>query len=656
MQVQAIFGVDYDVAAIGEFGVCARTVYVPEILPNTFLKEILPKGVHQHSCKSVKSLGVELEFHMENEHCCLQGLNYLHGPTSHSRFEWSGVKLSLSGLWEGGVRGIRASINKDNIIQHLKKCSNLTQIECIYTYMVKKGYNQDCFMINQFVTACSTFYQTDYAVEAFSHMDDPNVFVYNAVIRAGVCCFKPILAIWFYVKMLRGGGISPTSYTFSSVIKGCALFGESRIGEAINGHIWKFGFKSHVYVQTALIDFYWRFGMIFESRQVFDEMVERDVFSWTSMISVLAKSGDLVSARELFDMMPERNFASWNALIDAYARTKDVESAEFLFSKMPEKDLISWTTMIHCYSQNKLYREALATFNDMMENGIFPDQVTLATAVSACAHLGALDIGKKIHFYIKNHHFDHDVFIGSSLVDMYAKCGNLEESLLVFYKLPEKNLFCWNSVIEGLAIHGYANESLKMLNNMVKANIKPNGVTFISVLSACTHAGMVKEGQQWFLSMTRDFLIPPEIEHYGCMVDLLSRAGLLDDAMQLIKDMRMEPNAVIWGALLGGCKLQKNLEIAQLAVNKLMVLEPDNSGYYTLLINMFAEQNRWSEVGRIRSAMKDLRVIKESPGSSWIEIDGRIHQFSASDKYHESCYEIYFLLDKLCIAEYVVAL
>ncbi|XP_071707589.1 pentatricopeptide repeat-containing protein At1g06143 [Rutidosis leptorrhynchoides] len=538
-------------------------------------------------------------------------------------------------------------INIENVIKHMKSCSNLTQIECIYAWMVKNSFNQDCFMINQFITACSGFHQTDYAIKAFSQMDGPNIFVYNAVIRSCVCCSSPIQALQFYAKMLTAR-ISPTSYTFSSVIKGCGLQPQSRFGEAIDGHIWKLGFKSHVYVQTALIDFYSSFGKIFESRQVFDEMVERDVFAWTSIISVLARSGDLVSATQLFNEMPQKNVASCNSLIDGYAKIKDVESAECLFNTIPEKDLITWTTMIHCYSQNKFYQQALVTYKDMIAHDIIPDEFTLTTVISACAHIGALDLGKKIHLYIKKHHLYVDVYVGSALIDMYAKCGSLDQSLLVFYKLPKKNLFCWNSVIEGLAVHGYANEALKEFHHMVNENIKPNGVTFISVLSACTHAGLVKEGRGYFVSMTRDFHILPEIEHYGCLVDLLCKAGLLDDALQMIREMRMEPNGVIWGALLGGCKLQKNLKIAQIAVDKLMILEPENSGYYTLLVNMFAEANRWGDVARIRTNMKDLQVEKKSPGSSWIEIDGKIHSFSASDKYHESSEEIYVLLDELC--------
>ncbi|PPS00196.1 hypothetical protein GOBAR_AA20460 [Gossypium barbadense] len=352
-------------------------------------------------------------------------------------------------------------------------------------------------------------------------------------------------------------------------------------------------------------------------------MPDRDVFAWTTMISGFLKAGDLGSSRRLFDETPERSTATWNAMIDGYARVGDVASAELLFNQMPVKDTISWTTMINCYSQNKQYAEALVLFEEMRRYKVSPDEVTMASVISACAHLGALDTGKEIHDYLMLNFFDLDVYIGSALIDMYAK------------------------LIEGLAVHGHAVEALAMFDRMERQHVKPNRVTFVSVLTACTHAGLVEVGRQRFLSMTRDYSILPGVEHFGCMVDLLSKAGLLEDALFLIRSMKLEPNSVIWGALLGGCKLHKNLEIAQVAVDELMVLEPYNSGYYTLLVNMYAEVNRWGQVAKIRQMMRELGVEKRCPGSSWIEMENEIHQFSASDKSHLASDEIYSILTEL---------
>lgn len=472
------------------------------------------------------------------------------------------------------------------------------------------------------------------------------MFVYNAMIRSYVHCNYPNQALGCYVDMMRAN-VSPTSYTFPSLIRACTLLFTLGFGEAVHCHIWKNGFDSHVYVQTAMVDFYSKLCRINESRKVFDEMPERDAFAWTTIISAHARAGDMGSAALLFERVGETNTTIWNTMIDGYARLGNLESAKLLFNQMPTRDIISWTTMIACYSQNKKYREALAVFKEMMMNGISPDGVTMAIVISACAHLGALELGKEIHLYVMQNGFHLDVFIGSALIDMYAKCGELDGSLLVFFKLREKNLFCWNSIIEGLAAHGYAKEALAMFSKVEEKNIKPNGVTFISVLSACTHAGLVKEGRKRFLSMTNDYSITPGVEHYGCMVDLLSKAGLLEEALDLIRSMKVIPNAAVWGALLGGCKLHRNLTIAQEAVIELMVLEPNNSGYYHLLANMFSEVNQWGEVKKIWATMKELGVEKRCPGASWIEMERSIHQFTASDNSHPACAEIYSLLAQL---------
>ncbi|KNA16132.1 hypothetical protein SOVF_091990 [Spinacia oleracea] len=407
------------------------------------------------------------------------------------------------------------------------------------------------------------------------------------------------------------------------------------------------GFKGHVFVLTALVDFYGKLGKLVEARKVFGEMPERDSFAWSTIVSVHARGGDMASARRLFHEMPQRNVTAWNTMIDGYARLGDVVAAELLFDQMSKKDLVSWTTMIACYTQNKEYKKALAAFDEMMKNGICPDKRALATVISCCAHLGALDLGKKIHFYIVREGISLDVYVGSALVDMYAKCGKLERSLVVFLNLREKNLYCWNSIIEGLATHGHGKSAIAMFDKMVGENVKPNGVTFISVLSGCTHSGLVEEGRKIFQNMINDFQICLEIKHYGCMVDLLCKAKLLEEALELIGSMKIEPNSVIWGALLSGSKLCQNLEIGEIAVSKLMELEPDNCGYYSLLLSMYAEAKRWKEVKEIRSVMRELGIEKRCPGSSWIELDNELHQFVAADKSHPASSEICFLLNEL---------
>ncbi|KDO55740.1 hypothetical protein CISIN_1g044412mg, partial [Citrus sinensis] len=282
------------------------------------------------------------------------------------------------------------------IANQLKKCSSIKELECVYATIVKTNANLDCFLAKQFISFCtSRFHFIDYTILVFPQMQEPNVFVYHAFSSLR----HPLQAIAFYLYMLRAEVLLTT----------------------VHGQVWKNGFSSPVFVQTAMVDNYSYSNKFFESRRV---------------------------SRRLFDEMPERKFATWNTMIDAYARL-----AELLFNKMPAWDIRSWTTMITSYSQNKQFREALDAFNKTKKSGTGSDQVTMATVLSACAHLGALDLGRGIQIY----------------------CRSLGRSLLVFFKLREKNLLCWNSITEALAIHGFAHEALGMFDRMTYENVRPNG-------------------------------------------------------------------------------------------------------------------------------------------------------------------------------------
>ncbi|CAN6438826.1 unnamed protein product [Victoria cruziana] len=538
-------------------------------------------------------------------------------------------------------------VTRHRVVSHLQRCSGFSELKAVHATVIKTDLCNDGLVATRLLGACSSVGMMDYAVLIFAHMRKPRVYAWNVMIRGFARCALPGEAVGFYGDMLKFG-VRPTSFTFASVIKACSQSSSLRLGEEIHGHVFKEGFGSEVFVQTTLVDFYSSSGEIDRARKVFDEMTLRDSVAWTAMISGHAKAGDMESARNLFEVMPEKSTVAWNTMIAAYARSGDVDAAASLFRSMVDKDLVSWTTMIYCYSQNKCFKKAVIEFERMQQAGVDPDEVTLSTVLSACAHLGALEIGKKIHVFVSQRKQIYlDVYIGSALIDMYAKCGSIERSLLVFFKLREKNLFCWNSLIEGLAMHGCAVEAIALFRKMeMGKKVMPNGVTFVSVLSACDHAGLVDVGREVFSSMTRIYEITPEIEHYGCMVDLLSRAGYLEEAMALINGMKMKPNAVIWGALLGGCRTHGNVELGEVAVKNLIIVEPVNSGYYVLLANMYAKTNRWADVARVRVMMKG-KGVQKSPGYSSIVVNGVVHEFLSFDDMHPECEEIYDLLEKL---------
>ncbi|XP_020682853.2 pentatricopeptide repeat-containing protein At1g06143 isoform X1 [Dendrobium catenatum] len=528
----------------------------------------------------------------------------------------------------------------------LQKCSSSKDLKSLHATILKNNYHHDCFIINQFLAACSRLHQIDHAFLAFTQIAEPNIFVYNAMIGCFINCSSAVDALHLFVEMPKLKH-QPTCHTFSHLIKACTHIPAIGFGEGVHGQVRKNGLVCHLILQTGLIDFYCIVHRIEDSRKVFDEMIVKDAFSWNTMIVGYTLFGDLNAARKIFDEMPERNTVSWNAMIAGYARSGDVESATSLFNQMHCKNLISWTSMISCYSQNRLFMEALETFDAMKAAGMNPDKVTMATVISACAHLGALEIGRRMHRQTVLSGFAIDVYMGSALIDMYAKCGSLEKSLVIFFKLENKNLFCWNSAIDGLAMHGRPKDAFYMLSKMIENREKPNGVTFVSILSACNHSGLVEEGRRMFHRMVEFHSIEPEMEHYSCMVDLLARAGLLQEALDLTQKMVIVPNSVIWGALLSGCKIHGNMEVGQIAMERLTALDPSKSSSYMLLVDMYAKENRWTEVAAVRGKMKEMGVQKMSSGCSWIEMDGLVHEFAATDTSHPSSEEIILLLFEL---------
>ncbi|XP_061992676.1 pentatricopeptide repeat-containing protein At1g08070, chloroplastic-like [Rosa rugosa] len=437
---------------------------------------------------------------------------------------------------------------------------------------------------------------------------------------------------------------------------------------------------------TALITGYVSRGCMDDARSLFDEILVRDAVSWNAMISGYAQSGRFEEALALFSDMRKANVvpnestmltvlsacaqsgslelgkwvASWiedqglgsnvrlvNALIDMYSKCGALDTARGLFDGMQQRDVISWNVMIGGYTHESRYKEALALFRLMLRSNAEPNDVTFLGILPACAHLGALDLGKWIHVYIDNKlQCLTNTSLQTSLIDMYAKCGNIEAAKQVFDGMEAKSLASWNAMITGLAMHGKANAALELFSKMADEGFKPDDITFVGVFSACNHGGLVDLGRQYFSSMTKDYHISPQLQHYGCMIDLLGRAGLLDEAEALMKTMEMKPDGAVWGSLLGACRIHKRVEMGEYVAKHVFELEPENAGAHVLLSNIYASAGRWDDVARIRTTLNDTG-IKKVPGSTSIELDSVVHEFLVGDKVHPLSEEIYEMLKEM---------
>lgn len=365
-----------------------------------------------------------------------------------------------------------------------------------------------------------------------------------------------------------------------------------------------------------------------------------DLFLQNMLLQLYASCESMGDARRMFDKMPERDVVTWNIMIaQLVKREEDAVAAFELFSRMPQKNVRSWTSMIAGYVQCGKPSEAVHLFLDMEAAGLRPNEVTVVAAVAACADLGALDLGRRIHKYSDRNGFRTNTRVSNAMITMYAKCGCLEDARRVFNEMEERTVVSWSAMIGGLAQHGQAGDAFQLFSQMTQTGIMPNRVTFLGLLHACNHMGLVDEGRQFFSQMMEDYGIAPGIEHYGCMVDIYSRAGLLQEVREFITKMPIKPNGVVWGALLGGCKVHRNIDMAEEAMAHLLEQYQQNDGYYIVLSNIYAQAGRWEDAARVRKLMRD-KGVKKTQGWSSITIDGVVHKFVAGDETHPQAEEI----------------
>lgn len=516
------------------------------------------------------------------------------------------------------------------------------------------------------------------AIKVFSYIQDPGVHLYNTLIRACVQNNMNVEAFGVFFEMQKDG-LFADNFTYPFLLKGCSGQRWLKVVQMIHTQIQKCGFLGDIFVPNALIESYLKCGVVgvsaakklfmllgerdtvtwnimisglvksgelSEARRLFDEMPDRDTVSWNTILDGYTKAGEMNLAFELFEKMPERNIVSWSTMIWGYSKDGDLEMAKLLFDRMPVKNLVPWTIIISGFAEKGMAKEAMRLYDEMEEVGLKQDEGAVISILAACAESGLLSLGMKVHASIERNRFKYSTNVSNALIDMYAKCGRLDKAMSVFNWMPKKDVVSWNAMLQGLAVHGHGKKALELFSRMKQEGFDPDKITFIGVLCACTHAGFHDEGVQYFYSMEREYGILPQVEHYGCMIDLLGRGGRLKEAFRLVHSMPFEPNAIIWGSLLGACRTHNAVELAEEVLDRLVKLEPSDPGNYSMLSNIFAAAGDWDNVANVRLRMRSTGIQKPS-GASSIEVDNEVHEFTVYDRLHPKSEKIYEMIDTL---------
>ncbi|XP_073123538.1 pentatricopeptide repeat-containing protein At3g22690 [Henckelia pumila] len=438
------------------------------------------------------------------------------------------------------------------------------------------------------------------AKRLFDECVDRNLILYNTVLSNYVKLGKVKEALDVLREMLYRGP-KPDKVTMLAAISSSAELSEFRFGRQCHAYVLRNGLENWDNIGNSLIDMYTKCGMQ----------------EW---------------ACRMFDQMPKKTIVSWNSLLSGFARNGDIKSAKKVFEDMPEKDLVSWNSMIGALVQQSLFRGAIELFNSMQNEGITPDKVTMVSIASACGYLGALDLAKWIYNYIQKVGIPCDMQLSTSLVDMLARCGDPNNAMKVFRMMKERDVSAWTAAIGAMTMEGNGGKAIELFNEMLSQGVEPDEVVYAGVLTACSHSGLVDQGMHIFKSMKEHGMIP-HIIHYGCIVDLLGRAGLLDEALDFIKSMPTEPNDAIWSAFLAACRVHKDQEMAALAADMLSNSAKEKTGIQVLLSNIYAAAGKWDDVAKVRTHMK-VKGMKKKPGSSSIEVNGVVYEFTSGDEFH----------------------
>ncbi|KAK4773568.1 hypothetical protein SAY87_028587 [Trapa incisa] len=570
----------------------------------------------------------------------------------------------------------------------LKACGELGRVgygEAMHAHLVKNGCLLDVVIGSSAVRMYARCGRSSNAVRLFDQMPERDVACWNTVISCYYHDGQAEKALEFFQRM-KVSGLEPSSTTFTTAIASCSRLLDLERGKEVHRELIKCRFPLDGFVGSALVDMYGRCSDLEKAKEIFEQIPKKTVVSWNAMFSGFSLIGDSSSCirlwRRMYDEGIKPSLATLSitlsaasrssqlrhgkfihgyiirntvkvdiftscSLVDFYFKCGKVCSAENVFRKTGKMDTHSWNVMISGYASIGNYFEALDVFDEMNRTGVRPDPITFTSILSVCAQMTSLEKGKEIHESIKENRFETNEIVMGALLEMYAKCGAVDEAYHVFERLSRKDLMSWTSMITGYGSHGQAWEALGLFLKMRQENIKPDKVTFLAILSACSHGGLVDEGCYYFRLMITEYGIKPEIEHYSCLIDLLGRAGSHREAYQIFQQTpEMKKDLGLLSSLFSACYYHRDMELGEEIARIVSESEIDDASTNITLSNIYASVKRWDKVRQVRSKMKDLG-LKKNPGCSWIEIDKMVQPFYVEDKSHPMAESLYDFLTVL---------
>lgn len=570
----------------------------------------------------------------------------------------------------------------------LSGCSDMEttkQVVQVHSHILKLGYHSTLMVCNSLLDSYCKSHRLDLACRLFKEMPERDNVTFNALITGYSKDGLNEEAINLFAQM-QNLGYKPSEFTFAALL--CAGIGlyDIAFGQQVHGFVVKTNFVSNVFVGNALLDFYSKHDCSVEVGKLFDEMPELDgisynviitsyvwdghfkksldlfrelqltkydrkQFPYATMLSIASNTLNLNMGRQIHSQAivatADSEIQVGNSLVDMYAKCGRFEEAKRIFARLADRSAVPWTAIISAYVQNGLHEEALELFNEMRRTNVSPDQATFASILRASANLASLSLGKQLHSSVIRLGFASNVFAGSALLDMYAKCGSMKDALQTFQEMPKRNLVCWNALISAYAQNGDGEGTLRSFEQMVQSGFEPDSVSFLSVLTACSHCGLVEEGLQYFNSLNRNCKIVPKREHYASMVDMLCRSGRFNEAEKLMAQMPFEPDEIMWSSVLNSCKIHKNQELAERAADRLFnMVDLRDAAAYVNMSNIYAATGQWESVGKVKRAMRD-RGVRKVTAYSWVEVNHKTHVFTVKDTSHPQSGKIMRKIDEL---------